>query len=85
MVREYRYFADGDQALIRVDTDAPMGSEAFFSAPAERYGDRGHHRRPHLRIIDGDVALGDGDRVGQLGLPNLWAGTRRKAVDWDMG
>jgi hypothetical protein len=31
------------------------------------------------------VPLGGGDRGGQLGLPNLWVGTRQKAVDWDMG
>lgn len=30
------YFADGDQALIRIHSDAAMGSQEFFDAPAER-------------------------------------------------
>ena len=35
------YFADGDEKLFRVDTNAPIGSPAFFSALAERYTARG--------------------------------------------
>jgi hypothetical protein len=35
------YFADGDQGLIRVMTNAPMGSEAFFDADADRFTARG--------------------------------------------
>ena len=35
------YFADGDQALIRVKTSAPMGSEKFYNAEAERFTARG--------------------------------------------
>jgi hypothetical protein len=35
------YFADGDQALIRIRTSAPMGSPEFFDAPAQRYTARG--------------------------------------------
>jgi hypothetical protein len=31
------YFADGTEKLIRVKTSAPMGSPAFFDAPAQRY------------------------------------------------
>lgn len=31
------YFADGDQKLIRLHTDAPMGSAAFYNAHSERY------------------------------------------------
>jgi hypothetical protein len=35
------YFADGDQALIRVKTSAPMGSPEFYDAEAERFTARG--------------------------------------------
>ena len=35
------YFADGDQALIRVKTGAPMGSPEFYDAEAERFTARG--------------------------------------------
>jgi hypothetical protein len=35
------YFADGDQALIRIRSDAPMGSQDFYDADAERFTARG--------------------------------------------
>jgi hypothetical protein len=42
------YFADGDRKLIRVMTSAPMGSNRFYNADAERYtARRGWGPRPY--------------------------------------
>jgi hypothetical protein len=41
-MEQWSYLADGNQALIRVDSDAPIHSREFGAATAERYHGRRH-------------------------------------------
>jgi hypothetical protein len=73
------YFADGDRALIRVKTNAPTGSDAFYDADAEKFTARGGWRPSALGLPLASVAIHSGDYsvIDEAEVPAVMAAMHR--------
>ena len=75
------FFGDGDRALIRVKACAPMGSDDFYDAPAERFTARGGWgpSRSGYNLASEAINSGDYTPVSVEEAREVMAAMRRRA------